>query len=310
MPVCHLCETTFENSKYLNKNKIELDPHRYLHTCKSCRTIKNCENCKLEFKHYQNRTCSPKCALELKEYSYMISQGTPHNFYKNSKSRIAFENDLLKNEGIQNVFQRETVKNAIKTTMLSKYGVDNISKDHNIKNKKKQTLINTLKANPTLIKDTWWKIHNKFISEIGYDPRLGMFGKASLESLRVFTPLIIFCKGLGIIDSDIYIGLEDKSEFFINTGSKTYFYDFCIRSKKIIIEFNGIGFHANPEWESNKLNEWRSVFTSETSKENIRKSKIKNNAAIQKGFKLLEIWSDSKTEDNINLCKKFITHNI
>ena len=311
MLTCNNCGINYENSKFLNKKKIKENPNKYLHTCKDCRNIKTCENCETEFKHHQNRTCSNKCAKELKEKSYMTSQGTAHNFCKNSKSRIEFENSLLEKEGINNVFQRDSVKLSIEETMIIRYGVDNISKSEDIKVKKKETLCQTLLYNPDLLKNKWWDNHIKFINELGYDPRLGVFGRASIESLEVFNPIIDFCKkNLNIENSDIYVGTDTNSEYFINTGTKTYFYDFCIKSKKIIIEFHGIGFHANPNWDNAKLNEWRSAFTSETSNENIRKTKIKNNVAIRNGFKLLEIWSDVDVDLNINTCKKFIINNI
>jgi len=240
----------------------------------------------------------------------MLTQGAPHNFSKNSKSKIKMQLELLENEGISNVFQRDTVKDSIEATMLARYGVDNISKSDDIKTKKKETLRQTLIDNPDLLKNQWWDRHHRFIKDIGYDPRLGVFGKASIESMLIFNPISKLCKSLGILESDIYIGHGTKSEYFINTGTKTYFYDFCIRSRNIIIEYHGIGFHANPTWELTKLNEWKSAFTNETSSENIRKTKIKNNVAINKGFKILEIWSDSDIENNINLCKAFINDNI
>jgi hypothetical protein len=77
---------------------------------KNCRKYNICKNCVNEFHHRQNQTCSIKCAKELKEKSFMISCGTKHNFYKDSKSRIDWEDNLLKNEGIVNIFQREDVK--------------------------------------------------------------------------------------------------------------------------------------------------------------------------------------------------------
>jgi very-short-patch-repair endonuclease len=310
MLTCEKCGIEYENSKYLNKKKIKENRERYLHTCSDCRKIKKCENCGSEFKHHQNKTCSRKCAKELKEKSYLISQGTSHNFSKNAKSRIKFEDKLKSEEGISNVFQRETVKDSISKTMVSRYGVDNISKDQDIKARKKETLSKTLIENPDLFKNKWWKKHKQFIDELGYDPRLGILGKASIESMQVFTPILDFCKDLNIDNKDIYIGFEDKSEFCINIGSKTYFYDFCIRSKKLIIEFHGIGFHANPDWDKSKLNEWRSAFTGETSNVNIHKTLVKNNAAIRRGFKVLEIWSDNDINYNINLSKKFINDNI
>lgn len=50
--------------------------------------------------------------------------GLPHNFCKNSPSRLLWEEKLLKEEGITNVFQRKEVIQKIKKTLLSKYGTE------------------------------------------------------------------------------------------------------------------------------------------------------------------------------------------
>lgn len=310
MNTCKLCKSSFVNSKYLNIKKIKEDPIRYLETCQDCRKIRNCENCKTQFKHHQNRTCSINCAKELTQKTLIQTQGAIHNFCKDSLSRQNFENRMVEMHGVSNVFQRSDVKESIKKTILSRYSVDNISKCEIIKNKKRKTLTKTLIDNPEILKNKWWIKHNEFINTLGYDPRLGIFGKASFESLKVFEPIVQFCKDQNILDLDIYIGIDEKSEFFISSNKKIYFYDLCIRSKKIIIEFHGVGFHANPNWDLAKLNKWRSAFTGETSKENIRKTALKNNSALRKGFNLLEIWSDVPPEENIKLCKKFIINNL
>ena len=103
---------------------------------------------------------------------------------------------------------------------------------------------------------------------------------------------------------DIYVGIGDKQEYFIQTDKKVYFYDFCIRSKKIIIEFHGTAFHANPN--DPNVERWNHPFINENYKQNIKKTKLKNKKAIKKGFSLLEIWSDENPELNIEKCKTFI----
>jgi hypothetical protein len=165
----------------------------------------------------------------------------------------------------------------------------------------------TIKNNPKLFKEKWHINHNKFIDEIGYDPRLHLFGKASKESLKVFNPLIEWCIESGIESDDILIGVDNKSEFFLKSNN-IYFYDFTIRSKRIIIEYNGIAFHAKPsQLESN---DWFSPFTRENAYDNIKRSKIKYQLAKDKGFEVFEIWSDISYLDNIELCKKFIRERI
>lgn len=128
---------------------------------------------------------------------------------------------------------------------------------------------------------------------------------ASKESLKVFNPLIdIIIKEFNIKSDDIYIGNGEKKEFFIKDDNNIYFYDFTIRSKKIIIEYNGILFHPK-----NENSDWKSVFNSNiTSKIAYDKQKNKIDLAKKNGFQVLEIWSDS--DDNLEKCIEFIKNKI
>ena len=300
---CVRCDVEFSNNKVPNKFLL-IEPDRYLN-CKDCRKYSNCKNCDVEFKHHQNQTCSIKCSKEMKEKSCIKSCGTKHNFSKNSKSRLKWENDIFLREGITNVFQRESVKEKSKLTIFDKFGVDNISKIESVKEKKRLTFLETFKSNPNMFKDYWHKTHKKYIEKIGYDPRLHLFGKASKESLIIFEPLILWCMNNKISYDDIYIGLEEKKEYFISDGSNIFFYDFTIRGKKIIIEFNGVLFHAKEDSKN-----WRNPFTNESASDNIKKAKIKQDIAIKNGFKIIEIWSDEDPIVNLELCKKFIIENL
>jgi very-short-patch-repair endonuclease len=182
-----------------------------------------------------------------------------------------------------------------------------ISKSELIKDKKRETLKKTIKENPNLYKENWIESHKKFMIELGYDPRQHTFGKASKESLKVFNEIYKWCIDNGINESDIYLGIDGKNEFFIQTGKKVYFYDFTIRSKKIIIEFHGTAFHVRID--DPKRKKWRNPFTNENWKTNTKKTNIKNKAALKRGFKILEIWSDIEVDENIKNCKNFINEN-
>ena len=129
--------------------------------------------------------------------------------------------------------------------------------------------------------------------------------KASKESLSIFNPLSDF-----IIDNydieldDIFIGTETKKEYFIKSGKDIFFYDFTIKSRKIIIEYNGILFHPK-----NEKSDWKNPFNPEiTSETAFNKQKNKIKIAEQNGFKVLEIWSDGN--NNLDKCIEFIKNNI
>jgi very-short-patch-repair endonuclease len=135
-------------------------------------------------------------------------------------------------------------------------------------------------------------------------------GKASKESLLVFKPLMLWLEQL-IDISNIYIGYGKNKEYFINNGVNIYLYDFTIRNLKIIIEFNGVTFHANPEWDDTKLLEWSNPFNKEqTSQQNISNFDDKIKTAESNGFKVLTIWSDLDVDTNLEKCKEFILNNL
>lgn len=300
---CIRCGSEYDISM-ISKRFIDKNVEKYK-LCTDCRKFKKCLNCEKEFYHKQNQTCSIICAKELKEKTYLNSCGTKHNFSKKSSSRINWENNLLENEGIKNVFQRKEVKEKSKKTNKEKYGVEFISQNSFIKEIKKLKIQKKILESPNFYKDKWHETHIQFINTIGYDPRLHVFGKASKESLLILDTIYNFCIENGILEDDIYIGKNNKQEFFITENRNIYFYDFTIRSKKIIIEFHGITFHAKIK---NQI--WKNPFTNETAAENIEKRCKKNNAAKKQGFKILELWSDKLVEENINICKKFINKNI
>lgn len=95
----------------------------------------------------------------------------------------------------------------------------------------------------------------------------------------------------GIVDrNEIYFG-EHQTEFFnfCKVNRRIYFYDFCIRNLKFIIEFNGDSYHANPikylpseipKYCGNKL----------TALEIWERDKVKNNSIENLGFEILTIW--------------------
>ena len=81
----------------------------------------------------QARTCNKKCAYELRKQSWRKTCGADHNFCKKSSSRKKWEEKLLNEEGIINVWQREKVKQKSKQTKKERY------KNENYNNREKAT---------------------------------------------------------------------------------------------------------------------------------------------------------------------------
>jgi hypothetical protein len=93
-----------------------------------------------------------------------------------------------------------------------------------------------------------------------------------------------------------YDCLYGNNEYFIydNESHKIYFYDFTILDKKLIIEYHGSHWHANPDKSSK---EWKNTLY--TYEESLLKDSEKKNAAIKQGFNFYVIWDYQKNDLNV-----------
>lgn len=308
--ICSKCNLSF-NNKNISLTYIEHNPLKYIELCNKCRRLINCKICEKEFYNKSGQqTCSKECAEKLKKESYIKTCGAEHNFSKKSKSREKWETKLLETEGVKNNFARELSKDKIKKTLSLKYGenIINSSQILEVKEKKKNTLKKFIEENPLYFKECYAKSRKIFLDTIGYDPRIRWQYNASKESMLVFNNVIDFCINEKHIDIDnLFYGdrAKNKKEYFINTGSDLRFYDFTIRSKKIIIEYNGSAWH--PDFRNNKkILEWKHPITQEGSKKFIDDFNKKIKIAEDLGFKVLVIWDTETIEQNVKKCKEFI----
>ncbi len=155
-----------------------------------------------------------------------------------------------------------------------------------------------------------------FVKKYGEDNGLKKYkifkkhiGKASHESLLVFTPLIEWLSNI-IDNKEIYYGNIGSREYFLVDNGKTYLYDLTIKLLKLIIEFNGVKFHVNENWSLEEKKKWKHPFNSLTYEDAIKNDKFKKELAENNGFSVLTIWSDTPVEENIELCKIFINDKI
>lgn len=119
--------------------------------------------------------------------------------------------------------------------------------------------------------------------------RKSMHQRASYESLKVFLPLYTELLKRGFDENDILFGYNDKKELVLNEDTTFYYYDFCIKSLKLIVEFNGIMYH--PKSIDDK--EWRHPFNpSITSEEKYLYDQAKNKFAVDRGYRVITIWED------------------
>jgi very-short-patch-repair endonuclease len=136
------------------------------------------------------------------------------------------------------------------------------------------------------------------------------FLKASKASLKILQPLYTFLIDNNIFDKDdIFLGIEGVKEFFIKTVNNIYFYDFTIKSKKIIVEYNGKAWH--PNWEKYSIEDCIKNFSNKKidAKKAIEKDKNKINTAKENGFNVLILWEEDGYDYNQQKLKNFLIQN-
>ena len=103
------------------------------------------------------------------------------------------------------------------------------------------------------------------------------------------------------VDLTVFTG---DNEFYINDHGKFWKYDFTVLELKLIIEYNGV--HVHPKVSSPET--WRHAFTKQTKQEVLLQNNIKRNAAINKGFFVIEVWSDEDiTEQQDQVMRLILT---
>lgn len=112
-------------------------------------------------------------------------------------------------------------------------------------------------------------------------------GYVSKASIRYFKPLYKLLRRNGLNKEDIIWGIGNRREFttFDKLTNKNYAFDFVIKSKRIIIEYNGVFWHARHK------DEWKNPMV--TYEESLERDVNKKNVASKLGFDIIYVWSDS-----------------
>jgi hypothetical protein len=118
--------------------------------------------------------------------------------------------------------------------------------------------------------------------------------KASKQSLDFFKPLMDYLDKENI---EYYVGVEGNTEYFLAKGTEYFYsYDFCIPSKRLIIEYNGEHIHPNPKLTKQEQNKWIHCWTKEdfTTVRNRDLEKIK--VAESLGYKVIEVFESDEVK--------------
>jgi hypothetical protein len=185
--------------------------------------------------------------------------------------------------------------------------------------KRRQTYIQSLYGNKTedeltafhksqglTYKDAVIK-HGLLAANCIFNSRGASAAKASKESLRVLIPFYKYVRKSGIAKSDVYWGISGSSEYFIRENEKFVTFDFTIRSIRVIIEYNGIAWHAKNPTDTLKHPYGK------TASEVYTYDKQKHEMAERQGFTIITVWSDIPHNENLNnLIKQYenVKHNI
>lgn len=248
------------------------------------------------------------------EGTMMDRFGCKHNFNKNCESRKAWEKRLFEEEGITNVFQRESVKAKSLSTLLEKYGsVEEI--------KKMRGFYSTKEGFQEKYGDDWeaeWErcIQSKKTSSVDfYKNRYGddweYHWNKHLNNVKTCFIGSNF-NGLNKKCYDILnkYNLDFEKEFAIlknnNAYGKGYYYFYDIKISNLLIELNGTYWHCDPrkynstdivKFPNNDFKRVQDVWD---------KDKDKLNHAIQNGFQIETIWEEDFSEDKlIEILKKY-----
>jgi very-short-patch-repair endonuclease len=138
-------------------------------------------------------------------------------------------------------------------------------------------------------------------------------GRASLESLKIFNDSYEYLLSIGYNSDDIKIGVKNNHELTLYSKKfkRVYLYDFAIKSKKVIIEYNGERWHPNyKKYSIEWLNEnWKHIKSKKPAEYFIKREKEKITNAEEHGYKVLVLWSSDGIEENKNKVNNFLKIN-
>jgi hypothetical protein len=122
-------------------------------------------------------------------------------------------------------------------------------------------------------------------------------GHTSKESLRFFIPLYRKLRKLGFKRTDIYWGISGSREYATHVKGKNFFYDFTIKSKKIIIEYNNLFWHPREPEEWFGFGDYFAKKLYDA---------IKCDTIREQGYKVIIVWNDDNLEEKqkeiLDLC--------
>ena len=143
---------------------------------------------------------------------------------------------------------------------------------------------------PILFKDASEKRKTTILNKYG---SFYVNSNVSKESLKVLVKLYKKLRKYGFSKDDIVWGISDNKEFVMTDleTKSSYFYDFVVKSKKTIVEYNNIFWHPRIDIE------WTGIINYE---EALNRDIQKNKLATSRGYQIFYIWNDDNIMSKIN----------
>ena len=274
--LCSVC-----NKNICSFDRMEL---KYRKTCSNSRCVSEETKNKIsktnkEIFKKDNLRKEKTAATNLKKYNC-----------KNPMQNIIIKNkqqtSLLKNYGVKYPLKSEFIKEKYKKTCLSNFGTDNPTKNEQIKNKVKETINKRYSIHPLNTIESKLKALNSINKK-------GIIASKSSQN---------FCNDLynllnDDIKSDCYYSSKKGGEYYLPIINGTrYYYDFTIPSKKIIIEYNGDYYHANPYFYKND-----DIILTQKAEDIWKKDFIKSKVALENNYSIFYVWESYyfKNKDEI-----------
>jgi hypothetical protein len=214
---------------YYNENYSLYDLSKYYGVGKGLRNYMKRLNLPL-----RNISESKTEKVKTKQISTNIEKtGHPHNFSKNHPSRLKWESEMVRDEGISNVFLRASVKEKIKETLIKNFGVDHPMKCEEIVDR----VMHSRSLNPNKKFIRFSSIHKKvcnLLDEMGINYEIEFYLKG--ENKRCFY--------------DIKIG-----NLLIEVNGNYWHANPVLYRAKDLLSFHGNIFTAEDIWKIDKEKE-------------------------------------------------------
>ncbi len=153
-------------------------------------------------------------------------------------------------------------------------------------------------------------LQRKYGSEMGLEKYIAiMENRKAVGSKEADNFFKMLLTEIDFIEEPYWSQGQTGNEYFLydKENNKFYFYDFTLKSKKVIIEYHGESFHPRKDKLSLlEWNSWKVPFTNETANSKYAFDQRKKQFAEKNGFTVIEIWSSDEFAKSLEKIVKYL----